>query len=151
MYGGRGEKLGRRLAHLGRSVVLWLLVTVHHGPCLVRIDELCHRSQNHACRAGVYECLDTRLLRYLHQVLRSPDIDLVLHRRRSIEMGRRGMNNGIWSQSLEKVQHSSIIGDIAIMVGNSRAGVAIAVCAEIEHFDGSLGMLLDEKVNNVRA
>lgn len=74
-------------AYLRGGVVLGLSIARNQRPLLVGIDKLSISTKDDTRRAGVNKSLDTRVLRRLQQVLGAFDIDLVVNRRRQIEVG----------------------------------------------------------------
>lgn len=109
---------GNWVPHLGGCVVFWLGIAHHQRIVFVGIDELDIGAQDYAGRAGVYECLHSRLLRRLDEVLCPSNIDLLLDRRREVEVWRRSVDDTIRLQFPEQALQTLVIGDVAIVVGN---------------------------------
>jgi hypothetical protein len=137
--------------YLGGGVVLWLGVASNQRPLLVRIDKLCSSTKDDTGRAGIYESLDSGILRRLQQVLGALNVDLVVDRRRQVEVGRSCVDDGVRLNSGEELLHGREIGNVAIVIGDSAARVTIRVGAQVEHCDLGLGMALDDVADNMAA
>ena len=110
---------------LSGGVVLWLRISSDQRPLLVRIYKLSASTKYDASRTGVYKDLDSRILRRLQQVLGALYIDLVVYRRRQVEMGRCCVDDGIRFNLSKKLLHSHKIGNVAIVVGDRAARVTV--------------------------
>lgn len=73
--------------YLGSRVVLWLSIASDQRPLLIRVDKLRSSTKDDTSRAGVYESLDSSILRRLQQVLGALNVDLVVDRGRQVEVG----------------------------------------------------------------
>lgn len=138
-------------AYLGRGVVFRLPGASDRRPPLVRIDELALVVQDDASRAGEDECLHARILRCLYEVLRSSDVDLLVDLGRQVEVWRRRVDDSVWLDLGQQLRHGREVGDVAVVVRDGRAGIAVRVCPEVEHGNLCLGMALDDVVDNVAA
>ena len=135
--------------YLSSSVVLWLLIARDQRPLLVRIDKLGLPTKDNTGRAGVHKRLDSRILRRLQQVLGALYVDLVVDRRRQVEVGRSCVDDGVRLELCKEGLHGREVGDVAIVVRHGAARVPVRVGAQVEHCDLCLRMALDDVAHNV--
>lgn len=99
----------------------------------------------------MHKSLDPALLRRLQQHLRPFDIDLPQHLLCRKSVWRRSMYHHVRPQPLEQFVDELCVGDVAIVVGYLRGGVAVEVGPQVEDRDACRGMALEEEIHDVVA
>lgn len=136
---------------LGRGVVFWLAFAVDHGPIFRGVYELGFGTEDDAGGGGVDEGFDGGFLRGLEEVLGALDVYFVLDGGGHLEVGGGRVDYGVGLELLEEFLDEWEVGDVGVVVGDLRGGMAVRGGAEVEHGDGSIGMALDDQGHNVGA
>ena len=112
--GWRWESELGRGKYLSGRIILLLVLRRNNRPSFISIYQICLRITDHACRAGVHQPFDIRLLTRLNHTLCPIHVDLLVHRIAQLRLAlgalanghrRRCVDDDIWLYLLEDRQN----------------------------------------------